>query len=239
LNFCFLNCRFLFVFFKKGKKKNGKENVFAFVVVCCLVLQTETAFAVPTINLDSLGFGGTYGGYYAKEFIMTPHDIPGINSQFRTFCIEFDEQIEYSTYDAVINIEAIGGGDNDDASGPSGGDLLSGATAYIYNRYRSGGFGTMDNAKARAIQIAIWALEDEISAPTSGLEKTYYDDALLNAWSDIGNVRVLNLYALGSDHSSESYRQDVLCQVPAPGAVVLGSIGVLFVGWTRRKISLS
>lgn len=50
----------------------------------------------------------------------------------------------------------------------------------------------------------------------------------------IGNVRILNLWG-DPDRIKFKFKQDMLVMVPAPGAVALGLVGLVSVGWIRRR----
>lgn len=186
--------------------------------------------------------------------VRTHANLNGTNggpaSLFQTFCMERKENLLFdgvagSTYDYAINDRAIAGGE------AAGFDLLDFKTAYLFDQFWKGtlssynylteGADDDDNTvynqtrgeSATSLQLAIWSIEGELFS--AGLQAEFAADAQANAWvseatlagwTNIGDVRVLNVYALGSDHSiKDNYRQDVLVeisQVPLPPAALLG-----------------
>lgn len=208
-------------------------------------------WANPSVDLTRIS------GYYSGdggEFQLTPDqeltDLVGYSDPWSSFCLEKTEYVSSgSTYDVILNTEALLGGTNHGPTGPQGGDALDPMTAYLYTQFRAGALTGYDydpsgqrGASAGALQEVIWYIEDEGSktwADGDGSRQDQFYSAALNCgWTGIGNVCVLNLYAQGHVGEADYFKQDQLAlTVPVPGAALLGSLGLATVGWIRRRRS--
>ena len=96
-------------------------------------------------------------------------------------------------------------------------------------------------ASAGALQDVIWYIEDEAGKTwTDGdasLQDQFCTAAANSGWTDIGEVRVLNLYLKGhlGDPAYKAQDQLAMVTVPAPGAILIGSLGASLVGYLRRR----
>lgn len=182
--------------------------------------------ATQVLHYDSITPRMQLGGYYVGQSNFTVNGLEGVvNGQFATFCLELEEDIYLGRdYSAVVNTETVGAG---------GTDALSASTAWLYNEFLSGSIGIGNAQDAVDIQMAIWMLEDEPitdyfdESYITAQAETLKNSALNSGWTDIGDIRVLNITENGTS------RQDMLVQynsrtIPEPSTVALfGLAGVV------------
>lgn len=191
------------------------------------------------------------GSVWATQPPYVASTIVGPNNGFQSFCLERGEGLHDDRYWAVVNLNAMYGGE-----GPAG-DRISVGTAWLYHQFATGVLLGYDydhlagrSASAKDLQETIWWLEGELLAmpvnPFSALvtwqfanPQADYDPNDPSA-AGFNNVRVLNMYALNASKDGPDYserKQDMLVLVPDGGLtlVLLGS-GLLGLAVWRRKV---
>ncbi len=224
-----------------------RKSILAVMAILCAASVAAADVQLDWTGLSSgVGYGlkdtDTYGGQWAVELLFDYNGgdyIYAPNGVLTTFCIEFDEGFNHSgDYGLVGTLAngAVNGGIN--GGNP---DPLDAKTAWLYNEYLNGNtFGYADlNARAAAVQDAMWAIEGEAAGANGQTPFVAAHQALIDLAQDAvdngyvnTNIKVLNM--VGADGGD---RQDVLARVPVPGAALLGMLGIGLVARMKRRLS--
>lgn len=235
------------------------KNLSSFCAV--LVAVCITSFCHASINTGDLvriddALGSNNGGAFLATDLTGP-----IASPFLTFCLEQNEFFSPgSTYYVTVETVAFFGGDGladiggegtAGTVGPPRNDPISPMTAWLYSNALAGSLAGYSNTDAgnTALQYAIWYIENEEPAAPTGLALSFYQLADLAADSlsstDIGNVRVMNVWSSAATAYTDAGRQQsMLVIVPqvVPEAATIAVWSVLSLlggGLAYRKCRMS
>lgn len=226
-------------------------NVLRNFVIGAIAVSASSGFLTPAVYADQAEvgdyvrmLGGDRVGRSGESELDNLTDQSALN--FRTFSLHRVSQMGFNNGAGGLRVTDV----SDHKRG--GGGQLSAQTAYLYTQFRNGdldqyeyGLGSSDRAEtASELQEAIWYLEGQTDS-VDGLAAQWVNDAnravdLGGSWyaqwgngqggydgmSFLGNIRVLNLRNEAHGSILEGSGADVLTMIPAPGALLLGLLGL-------------
>lgn len=234
------------------------SNSIRMMVLAGLAFGLATAASAGLSVGDAMYFGGMKSGQVAGPYSTHAVGASTFDS-FWTFCVELDERL-WNPGNASTKFHVVDALTTANSTGYS----LTEEVAYLYTNFSDGLLAGYDHDSTRdrnALQYGIWSslgyadshIKSETRISTGKLDEMrgdwkasgWHEAFLASDWEGLGDVWVANI-SFGANKGG--YRagdpgQDVLTlnpnsrppEVPAPGAVLLGMLGLSITGAIKRR----
>jgi hypothetical protein len=235
------------------KKRQGKFTKAALAAAMLSAAPyAATVSAAPLVAAGDIvrlynGPGSTGGGEFWADVVGkgVGGTINAANYDFIAFCLEYNETFNYYGQDLKVdkvNTAAVNGG-------VSGGnpDPLSAQTAWLYTQFVNNTLSgyTHTDSKANSLQRAFWFMEGELGASYTLAQlntldhqaKLWVDAANASGWTDIGQVRALNLlkFQNGQWVNAQDQLYMLPVAVPEPMTTAMLGLGLALFGFAARR----
>ncbi len=232
------------------KNQRSSAKRIASFLVAAATLGLASAHAIPQVTMGTFNAGSS-GHYRADPNVELEHVLANYalgkstdGTWFGTFCIERNEYFTPGdTYDVVLNNGSVNGGESGAVNGK---DIISNATAYLYEQFAIGsliGFVYGNATHAAQLQNTFWELEGETSGPDDFGSFLALAQSIANWSADYTGSAVKAMNLTQTKNGVTTLHQDQLvylghANVPDSGSsIALLFLGVAGLAAIRRQIA--